>query len=116
MIDKNHGWNASFKPLFLGFILSLVLVVAMYRIADRTHLTGDLFTITIFGLAIGQALLQLFFFMHVGMETKPHWVSITFIFTVLVIFIVIGGSIWIMNNLDYNMMPMDKPMPTHGAF
>ena len=44
------------------------------------------------------------------MESKPHWQTITFCFMLLVVFLVIGGSLWIMNNLDYNMMPagMDK--------
>jgi cytochrome o ubiquinol oxidase operon protein cyoD len=116
MIDRNHGWNVSYKPLFLGFMLSLLLAIGMFRIADRELLSGDIFTLAIFGLAIFQALLQLFFFMHVGLEAKPHWVSVSFVFTVLVILIIVGGSIWIMNNLNYNLMPMDKPMPTHGAF
>lgn len=116
MIDRNHGWNVSFKPLFVGFVISLLLAIGMYRIADRQILSGDLFTLTIFSLAIAQALVQLFFFMHVGLEKKPHWISISFLFTLVVILIIIGGSIWIMNHLNYNMMPMPENMPTHGAF
>ncbi|MBM3207938.1 MAG: hypothetical protein FJZ57_04960 [Chlamydiae bacterium] len=116
MIDRNHGWNVSFKPVLLGFMLSLFFAVAMYRIADRQHLSGDAFAWTIFSIGFIQALIQLVFFMQVGLENKPHWVSLSFIFTVIVIVIVVGGSIWIMNNLDYNLMPMTRPMPTHGAF
>ena len=116
MIDKNHGWNVSYKPVILGLILSIVLAFAMYRVADRSHLTGSLFTISVFGLAFLQAVIQLVLFLQVGLESKPHWVSISLIFTVVVILIVIGGSVWIMNNLNYNLMPMTKPMPTHGSF
>jgi cytochrome o ubiquinol oxidase subunit IV len=116
MIDKNHGWNVSFKPVILGFLLSVILAFAMYRVSDKSHLTGDLLVFSLFGLAIFQALIQLVLFMQVGLESRPHWVSISLIFTILVILIVIGGSIWIMNNLNYNMMPMTKPMPTHGSF
>jgi cytochrome o ubiquinol oxidase operon protein cyoD len=116
MIDRNHGWNTSYKPVFIGFVISTLLLVGMLRVAQRGLLHGTLFTTAIFTLAILQALVQLFFFMQVGMESRPKWVSLSFVFTVVVIFIVIGGSLWIMHNLDYNMMPMSSPMPSHGAF
>lgn len=116
MIDKNHGWNVSYKPVFIGFFMSLVLAFGMYRIAAKQHLTGDLFGFTLFGLAIFQTLIQLVLFMQVGLESKPRWISVSLIFTVVVILIVIGGSVWIMNNLNYNLMPMPETMPKHGAF
>jgi cytochrome o ubiquinol oxidase subunit IV len=28
----------------------------------------------------------------------------------LIVFLVIGGSLWIMSNLNHNMMPMDQIM------
>lgn len=116
MIDKNHGWNVSFKPVILCFLISAILAFAMYRIADKAHISGNLLVFSLFGLAIFQAIVQLILFMQVGLESKPHWVSVSLIFTIVVILIVIGGSIWIMNNLNYNLMPMTKPMPTHGSF
>lgn len=105
MIDPHHGWNASLKPSCLGFVLSLILVFAAYRIVDYSHLSDLTLILTIAGLAIGQALLQLVFFMHLGLESKPHWNTITFLFTALVIILIIGGSVWIMNHLNYNLMP-----------
>lgn len=116
MIDRNHGWNGSYKPVILGFLVSVILAFAMYRTAAVSHLTGSLFTISVFALAVFQALLQLILFMQVGLESRPHWISWSLVFTIIVILIVIGGSIWIMNNLNYNLMPMSKPMPTHGSF
>ncbi len=115
MIDRNHGWIVSYKPVILGFFLSFILTYALYRIADRDHLSGTLFTVSIFGLAIFQSLIQLVLFMQVGLESRPHWVSISLFFAIAVILIIIGGSIWIMYNLNYNLMPMSK-MPTHGSF
>lgn len=105
MIDQQHGWNASFKPSFLGFILSILLIASAYLIVRHHHLSDQLLTLTIFGLAIIQVIIQLVFFLHLGMESKPHWNTITFLFVVLVIVIVIGGSLWIMNNINYNLMP-----------
>lgn len=105
MIDIEHGWNASYKPQFLGFVMSFVLTMASYLIVRNHHLSGGELTLAIFGFALAQALIQLVFFLHLGMESKPHWNTIMFSFALLVILIIIGGSLWIMNNLNYNLMP-----------
>jgi cytochrome o ubiquinol oxidase subunit IV len=105
MIDAHHGWNASYKPQFIGFVISVMLIFSTYRIIMYHELSHTLLTWTIFGSAIGQALVQLFFFLHLGLESKPHWGMTTFLFTVLVIIVVIGGSLWIMSNLNYDLMP-----------
>ena len=105
MIDPTHGWNASYKPQYIGFVLSLALLVAAYRFAMLHEFSSTFLVITLLGIAIIQAVVQFIFFMHIGLESKPHWNTITLLFTVLVIFIVIGGSVWIMSNLNYNLMP-----------
>lgn len=105
MIDSHHGWNASYKPQFIGFVVSLLLTVGIYRAVTHYELTANLLTVAIIGLGFLQALVQLVFFMHLGLESKPHWGMVTFLFTVLIVVIVIGGSLWIMSNLDYNLMP-----------
>lgn len=105
MIDLHHGWNVSYKPQFIGFVLSLILTVAAFRIVTHKHLEGMDLMVTLYSFAIIQAILQLVFNMHLGLESKPRWNLISFLFTVVVIFIIIGGTIWIMNNLDYNLMP-----------
>lgn len=108
MIDRQHGWNRSFKPLSVGFVLSVILTLAAYRIATRYHLRHMELAITLFSIGTIQALIQMVFFLHLGVENKPHWSLLTFFFTALVIVIVIGGSLWIMANLNYNtMVPME---------
>ena len=105
MIDQHHGWNASLKPIWLGFILSLLLIVAAYRIVDHYHLKHDLLVTTIVLIGCLVALIQLIFFLHLGLEEKPRWNLICFLFGAALMFILIGGSIWIMNNLNDNVMP-----------
>jgi cytochrome o ubiquinol oxidase subunit IV len=108
MIDAHHGWNASYKPQFLGFVMSLLLTVAAYRIVMEHELTDFFLTLIIFGFGLAQAVIQLLFFFHIGLESKPRWGMITFLFTLMVALIIIGGSLWIMSNLSYDLMP---PMP-----
>lgn len=105
MIDRHHGWNTSFKPLFIGFTLSLVLTLSAYRIVTHYHLPQTILIEVLLGLGFTQAIVQTFFFLQVGLESKPHWNTITFLFMLLVLIIIIGGSFWIMQNLNYNVMP-----------
>jgi cytochrome o ubiquinol oxidase subunit IV len=105
MIDQHHGWNLSFKPLILGFVLSLISILAAYRMVAVYHLVDWALTVTVFGLAASQAIFQLVFFLHLGLEAKPRWNVAMFLFMLLVITVVIGGSVWIMHNLNYNVMP-----------
>lgn len=105
MMDKHHGWNISFKPLSIGFVLSILLILASHRLVTRYHLSHFDLMITLFSFGTILALVQLVFFLHLGVESKPRWNMITFLFMVLVIVVVIGGSLWIMQNLNYNVMP-----------
>lgn len=105
MIDAHHGWNVSFKPLILGFIFSIILTIAAYRIVMYYHLTHSVLTYTIMGIAFVQTCIQLFFFLHLGMEsTRPRWNLLIFLFMVVLVVVVIAGSLWIMENLNYNVM------------
>lgn len=106
MIDQKHGWNVSFKPLFLGYILSLIALFGAYRV-DQYHLSDGFLTFILFVIAITQAILQLVFFFHIGLGSKPRWNIVSLFFAIFVLFLVIGGSMWIMYNLDYNLMMSD---------
>ena len=108
MIDAHHGWNKSFKPLISGFLLSLILTLAAYFIVSGDYFSGANLLFIILGLSSLQAVVQFVFFFHLGLESKPRWNLIHFLFMVLVIIVVIGGSLWIMYNLNYQMMPNMK--------
>lgn len=105
MIDQHHGWNTSLKPLFLGLVFSLVFIFSVYRIVTHAHVSLWIMETTVLGLGVLQAVLQLVFFMHLGMESKPRWNIMIFFMMVFLIFIVVTGSIWIMVNIDYHMIP-----------
>ena len=108
MIDAHHGWNLSFKPVILGFIFSLILTLASYRIVVHYHLSCGVLTFSLLSLAIVQVFIQLIFFLHLGLESKPRWNLMMFFFAVFLIVVLVGGSIWIMRNLNYNVMLKEK--------
>lgn len=100
--------HSTIKKYLLGFGLSLLFTLGAYffvsqHIASaRTDTTPLLIAISI--LAIAQFLVQVVFFLHVGKASGQKWNLVAFAFMIIVVFILVGGSLWIMNNLHYNMM------------
>jgi cytochrome o ubiquinol oxidase operon protein cyoD len=47
---------------------------------------------------------QLLFFMHISEEQRPRWKLITFIFSFIILGIIVFGSLWIMFDLNGRMM------------
>jgi cytochrome o ubiquinol oxidase operon protein cyoD len=90
-----------------GFLLSLLLTLAAYYSVVHHVSAGNVAIAVIVGLAIAQLMTQLTFFLHLGQEGKPRLNLTVFVFMLMVIGIVVIGSLWIMHNLDYNMMPQE---------
>ncbi len=99
--ESLHG---TFNSYLLGFILSLVLTLIAYFAVAEHLFTEKVLIITIVGLAFTQTVVQLFCFFHLGKETKPRWNLLIFLSMAFVIAIIIGGSLWIMYNLDSRVM------------
>lgn len=94
----------------VGYSLSLTLSLIAYElvVSETLHQFSTL-TIVLLILAAVQMIIQVLLFLHVGSEQKPRWQSYSYIFTWLMVLVIVIGSIWIMRNLDYNMrMSPDK--------
>lgn len=89
----------------VGFIGSIVLTVVAYLLVTQSSVMGMPLIIAISVLAIIQLVVQLVCFLHLGDETNPRWRVRAFIAMTGSLLLIVIGSIWIMKNLDYNMMP-----------
>lgn len=90
-----------------GFIFSILLTIVPYMLVVNQRLTGNTMIIALVAIALSQMIVQLYFFLHLGSERKPRWNLLAFLFMALVVLIVVVGSLWIMNNLNYNMHPQE---------
>jgi cytochrome o ubiquinol oxidase subunit IV len=90
----------------IGFVASVVLTLAAYVSVEYGLSSGAALLAVVAVLAIMQAIVQLYFFLHLGEEAKPRVRFLTFSFMTLILVIIVGGSLWIMHNLNYNMMQM----------
>ena len=98
---------------FTGFMWSLLLTLAAFALVKmQLDAGGDAYQAKVLigilaVLAIVQLVVQLVFFFHLGREAKPRLNTVSFLFMLMVVGIIAFGSLWIMYNLNYNMMGKD---------
>lgn len=86
----------------VGFVMSLILTLTAYILVAKRHQSNHTLIILVIILSISQLLVQLVFFLHLGRESKPRWNLIVLSFAALIVGILVLGSLWIMNNLNYH--------------
>jgi len=103
----SHG-HSSVKSYVIGFVLAVILTVIPFKIVmDGTMDRGTMLWI-ILGMAAVQIIVHLKYFLHLDGSDGQRWNVTALIFTVLILFIVLAGSLWIMHNMNANMMPWMK--------
>jgi cytochrome o ubiquinol oxidase subunit IV len=108
--------KATLKSYIIGFISSLALtfiaagLVWIHISSQHEVFSHPFLRAAILVLAVIQLFVQLIFFMHLAGESGPRWRLGVFISTAGIILIVIIGSIWIMEHLNYNMMASPSEM------
>ena len=91
-----------------GLGLAALLTVVSFIVAGTTLVWGPSIPVALFVLAIAQMGVHLVFFLHI--TTGPDGVNnvMALAFGVLVVILLIAGSLWIMSNLNHNMLPMER--------
>ncbi|MES2631065.1 MAG: cytochrome o ubiquinol oxidase subunit IV [Patescibacteria group bacterium] len=96
--------HAKYVSYVVGFILSVITTLLAYILVVLEIFPKETLIYVVLGIAVVQLVVQLVFFLHLGHGGR--WKIITFVSAMLIVLIVVIGSIWIMNNLDYHMMHM----------
>ncbi|MBW4092042.1 MAG: cytochrome o ubiquinol oxidase subunit IV [Proteobacteria bacterium] len=91
-----HGSLGSYVT---GFALAVILTLIPFILVMSGALTGPSTMVVIFAAAIVQILVHLHYFLHLDSSSGQRWNMLAFLFTVVVIVMVVGGSVWIMYNL-----------------
>jgi cytochrome o ubiquinol oxidase operon protein cyoD len=94
-----------------GLGLALLLTVTSFFVAGTDLVWQPSIPVALIVLAIAQMGVHLVFFLHITTEPDNTNNVLALAFGVLIVFLVIGGSLWIMANLNHNMTPMDQIMP-----
>ncbi|MFV8817045.1 cytochrome o ubiquinol oxidase subunit IV [Haliea sp. E17] len=107
--DETHVEGAphsSFSGYMIGFLLSIFLTaipfwLVMGDVLDSRNAT----IITILIFAVVQIVVHMVYFLHMNFQSEGGWTMLSLIFTVVLLFITLFGSLWVMYHMNVNMMP-----------
>ncbi len=102
-IHVGHEYRTSVRRYVVGFGLSLLLTLIPFWMVESHALAGSNLVAVILGIAIAQLLVQAVCFLHINMRASARSNLVVFTFAGLIVFTVVAGSLWIMENLNYNM-------------
>jgi cytochrome o ubiquinol oxidase operon protein cyoD len=93
-----------------GLGLAILLTATSFFVAGTDLVWEPSIPVALVVLAIAQMGVHLVFFLHMttGADNTNNVLALAF--GVLIVMLVMGGSLWIMANLNHNMMPMDQIM------
>ena len=101
------------RGYLIGLGLSVLATVVAFLLPGTTLVWQPSIPAALIVLAIAQIGVHIVFFLHI--TTRPDSLNnvMALAFGVLVVFVLIVGSVWIMSNLNRNMMPTHQPAQMH---
>jgi len=92
------------KPYLIGLALAVILTAIPFGLVATGALPRQTTLIIIAAFAVAQILVHLTFFLHIDLKTTPRENLFALAFALVLIFIMVGGSLWIMFDLYHRMM------------
>ena len=98
------------RGYIIGLVLAAGLTAASFYFARSPAIWSPAIPVALVVLAIAQMGVHLVFFLHIttGPDNTNNVLALAF--GVLIVFLIIAGSIWIMSNLSSNMPTMSQVM------
>lgn len=93
-----------FLTYVTGFIGALILTFIPFALVNWHTLPQHALIIVIGALALIQAVVHFRFFLHVGTKHNGDEFKVL-LFTILMLVVMVGGTLWVMTDLAMRMMP-----------
>ena len=103
--------TANFLSYTAGLGLAILATIASFVVSQTNLLWAPGIPVGLVVLAFAQIGVHLVFFLHLGSGPDNKNNILALAFGLLIVFLVITGSVWIIANLNANMMPMPGTMP-----
>jgi cytochrome o ubiquinol oxidase subunit IV len=98
--------TANFLSYTVGLVLAIAATIGSFVVSQTDLLWPPGVPVGLIVLAFAQIGVHLVFFLHLGSGPDHTHNILALAFGVLIVFLVITGSVWIISNLNDNMMPM----------
>ena len=100
--------TASYLSYTAGLGLAILATIASFVVSQTNLLWAPGIPVGLVVLAFAQIGVHLVFFLHLGSGPDHTNNILALAFVMLIVFLVITGSIWIIANLNWNMMEMPR--------
>ena len=80
--------------------------MAPEKVTARRGTQDGTVLVTVMALAVVPIVVHLIYFLHLDGSSAQRWNVMAFLFTLLILAIVVVGSLWVMHNMNANMMTM----------
>ena len=104
MQDATFGKPPHARAYVIGLALALVLTAIPFALVYFHLLAGQAVFFVIAASAIIQILVHLKYFLHLDLTDTPRENLLALAFAAILIFLMVGGSLWIMFDLHHRMM------------
>ncbi len=108
--DNDKTLLSGMQSYLIGLVLATVLTAASFWAVGTHMIWGPGVPIALCVLAITQMGVHLAFFLHLTSSPDNTNNILALAFGIMIVTLVVGGSLWIMANLNNNMIPMDQLM------
>ncbi|WP_297770224.1 cytochrome o ubiquinol oxidase subunit IV [uncultured Alcanivorax sp.] len=108
--DHDHheaeGPHVSLKEYVIGFVLAVILtVIPFWLVMGNVFESSTTTALLILPFMVVQIVVHMVFFLHMNFHSEGGWNMLALIFTLVLVFITLAGSLWVMISLNNNMMP-----------
>ncbi|MBG6158199.1 cytochrome o ubiquinol oxidase operon protein cyoD [Labrenzia sp. EL_159] len=100
----DHSAERTLSTYLTGFVLAVVLTAIPFALVWGELLTGPAVYYVIAVAAVLQVVVHLVFFLHLNLRSTSAENLFFLGFAAVLIFIMVGGSLWIMMDLHHRMM------------
>jgi cytochrome o ubiquinol oxidase subunit IV len=108
--EGSEGIREGVRSYLLGLALAIGLTIASFWIA-RTHIIyGPSVPVALVALAVAQMGIHLVFFLHITTAPDNTNNVLALALGVLIVFVLVFGTVWVMAHMNHNMMSMQAPM------
>jgi cytochrome o ubiquinol oxidase operon protein cyoD len=104
--QEEEGPHSTFSGYMIGFMASVILTAIPFWLVMADILNSRNATvIVILGFALVQILVHMVYFLHMNFHSEGGWNMLSLMFTLLLVFITLAGSLWVMYHMNVNMRP-----------
>lgn len=110
--DSHHeeAPHSTFSGYMIGFMASVFLTaIPFWLVMGDVFSSNNATIVVILAFALVQIIVHMVYFLHMNFHAEGGWTMLSLIFTMVLLFITLAGSLWVMYHMNVNMMPSMMP-------